>query len=110
MECQSMKLDSSQRRNSQMDAKSPRPELTEDAARIKRMSRRGMLKAGALGLASASTLGVLASSAKAPNRVAHAAPSTLPDIQFDISNFVAPVQTINNVLVQFGPVYAGFIT
>ena len=34
----------------------------------------------------------------------------LPDIQFDIGPFIAPVQTINGVNVRFGPVFTSFVT
>ena len=33
-----------------------------------------------------------------------------PDIQFDIGKFIAPVQTVGGVSVQFGPVFTTFMT
>jgi hypothetical protein len=32
----------------------------------------------------------------------------LPDVQFDLSSFIAPAQTVNGVMVQFPPVYTLF--
>src|SRR5260370_23533632 len=72
-------------------------------------SRRAALKMGALGL-SATTMSTLETLAWVPQRLAHAAPSTLPDIQFDISNFIAPAQSINGIVFRFGPVYTLFVT
>ncbi len=74
------------------------------------LSRRSILKLGALSLASATTLSALDTLAFVPKRLAQAAPTTLPDIQFDIGNFIAPVQTINNIPFQFGPVFTLFVT
>jgi hypothetical protein len=71
-------------------------------------SRRTALKMGALGL-SAATMGIL-ETLPGVERLAHAAPANLPDIQFDISNFIAPAQTINGVQFRFGPVYTLFVT
>jgi len=71
-------------------------------------SRRTALKMGALGL-SAATMGTLESLANV-ERLAHAAPATLPNIQFDISHFIAPARTINGIQVRFGPVYTLFLT
>jgi hypothetical protein len=89
-----------------------RPEdiLTEPKPRA--LSRRALLKVGALGLASAATLGMVDGLAFLPRRVAMAAPvaSGLPDIQFDIGNFIAPVQTINGLQFHFGPVFTLFVT
>src|SRR5437660_6667466 len=80
-----------------------------------RLNRRQLLKVGTAGLVSVSTLGLLESLAWKPVRVAHAAPlANLPEIQFDLSAFIAPAQTLNdgggNVLVQFGPVFTLFLT
>ena len=71
-------------------------------------SRRAALKMGALGL-SAATMGIL-ETLPGVERLAHAAPASLPDIQFDISNFIAPAQTINGVQFRFGPVYTLLLT
>lgn len=38
------------------------------------------------------------------------AASSLPDIQFDIANYIAPAQTIDGVSVRFGPVHTTFLT
>src|SRR5439155_678521 len=43
-------------------------------------------------------------------RLAMAAPATLPDIQFDIRAFVPPAQTVDGVVVRFGPVFTRFVT
>ena len=74
------------------------------------VNRRILLKAGigVLGV-SAATFGAL-EIFMPPNRIAHAAPPTLPNIQFDISNYIAPVQTINGVNFRFGPVYTLSLT
>lgn len=72
------------------------------------ISRRNVLKYGALGLVGAGMLSTLKEMVTAPNRIAHAAPASLPDIQFDIANYIAPAQTIDNVLFRFGPVYTVF--
>ncbi len=72
------------------------------------LSRRDLLKLGAFGLA-ASTLGIL-EGGWLPERIAHAAPQTLPDIQYDITSYIAPAQTIDGVLFQFGPVHGLFLT
>src|SRR5262245_43600816 len=71
------------------------------------VSRRSLLKVGAAGLL-ASQAGLLQRLARVPDRVALAA-SGLPDIQFDIGNFIAPAFTENGVLVRFGPVYTLFV-
>ena len=69
------------------------------------VSRRDLLKLGVFGtVATAATLAGIDALAWAPKRFAVAATS-FPDIQFDIGNFIAPVQTINGVPVHFGPVF-----
>jgi len=73
------------------------------------ISRRKVLKVSALGIA-ASTLGVLETLSLVPKRMAYATPLNLPDIQFDISDYIGPVTTINDVLVRFGPVHTLFLT
>ncbi len=96
-----------------MDNRHSQPLFSEvgpQPARVKRqVSRRAMLKLGALGVA-ASTLGILEAQAWLPRRIAHAAPARLPDIQFDISNYLAPARTIDGVLFRFGPVHTLFVT
>ncbi len=72
------------------------------------LSRRSLLKLGAFGLA-ASTLGIL-EGGWLPQRIAHATPQALPDIQYDIAGYLAPAQTIDGVLFQFGPVHSLFLT
>jgi len=69
-----------------------------------RVSRRDVLRAGA-GAALMSAIGELAWT---PQRLAMAA-GTLPNIQFDIGNFIPPAQTINGVSVRFGPVFVLFV-
>jgi hypothetical protein len=71
-----------------------------------RVSRRSVLKAGAGGLLAAQ-LAFFEELAWKPQRLAFAA-GPLPNIQFDIGNFIAPAQTINGVLVRFGPVFCLF--
>jgi hypothetical protein len=71
------------------------------------VSRRTALKAG-LGTALASQLAFFDEIVVKPERPALAA-GPLPNIQFDIGNFIAPAQTINGVQVRFGPVFVLFV-
>jgi len=73
-----------------------------------RVSRRSVLKLGASGLTMA-TLGALGST-WVPTRLAHPAPSSLPSIQFDIGDYIGPVEAINGIDFRFGPVFTSFIT
>ncbi|HVB25472.1 MAG TPA: hypothetical protein VNG51_26280 [Ktedonobacteraceae bacterium] len=96
-----------------MDTQHSQPALPEEngaacPAGEGQLSRRSLLKLGAFGLA-ASTLGIL-EGGWLPDRIAHAAPLTLPDIQYDIKSYLAPAQTIDGVLFQFGPVHTLFLT
>ncbi len=88
----------------------PEDIVTEPKPRA--LSRRTVLKLGAVGLASAATLGLVESLALLPRRVALAAPvaAGLPDIQFDIGNYIAPIQTINGLQFHFGPIFTLFVT
>ena len=70
-------------------------------------SRRTVLKA-TLGAALAAQLEFFDRLALTPDRPALAA-GTLPNIQFDIGNFIAPAQTLNGVQVRFGPVFCLFV-
>lgn len=80
------------------------PEAVAEAG-TKQLSRRKLLKAGAaLSVTTAATLSVLETLVWTPQRMAHAAPSNLPDIQFDISGYIAPAYSTNNVLVRFGAI------
>lgn len=74
-------------------------------------SRRAVVATGGLATALA-TLEMVGKGAWAPKRVAAEAGAALalPDIQFDIGNFIAPVQTIDGIQVQFGPVNTVFAT
>jgi len=77
------------------------------------VSRRTVLKAGGTLGASVAALTVLDQLAWKPIRgVAEAA--TLPDIQFDIGDFIAPALNVDDgggaVTVRFGPVYTVFVT
>ncbi|HEY7351034.1 MAG TPA: hypothetical protein VH599_22185 [Ktedonobacterales bacterium] len=87
---------------------SPDEIVTEPKQRT--LSRRSVLKIGALSFASATTLSALDALAFLPKRVAQAAGGSLPDIQFDIGNFIAPVQTINGIQFHFGPVFTLYAT
>jgi hypothetical protein len=73
-----------------------------------RVSRRSVIKAGAMGLF-ASELALLGKLATRPDRMAFASGS-LPDIQFDIGNFIPPAQNFNGIPFRFGPVFTGFAT
>jgi hypothetical protein len=95
--------------------KSPnnRPAVSpDDIVKIskKPVSRRSLLKMGAMSAAAATTLASIDSLTWAPKRVAQAAPTTFPDIQFNIGSFIAPAQTFNGFLFQFGPVNTVFLT
>jgi len=68
------------------------------------VSRRALLKLGLAGTTAAALTSIDAL-AWAPQRLPLAKAATFSDIQFDIGNFINPVQTINGVPVQFGPVY-----
>jgi hypothetical protein len=76
------------------------------------LTRRSLLKAGALG-AGASVLGSVGGLAVRPVRQAFAATS-FPDIQFDLGNFIAPAVTVNdgagNVTVRFATVFTTHTT
>jgi hypothetical protein len=74
------------------------------------ISRRTLLKLGALGLGAAATFGALEAVSFVPRRQALAAPRSYPNIQFDIGKYIAPVQTINGIPFHFGPVYTLFLT
>jgi hypothetical protein len=78
--------------------------------RHERLPRRTLLKLGMFGLASASMVGAIEAMAWQPRRVAHAAPDELPDIQFNISDYIAPAQTMHGINVRFGPVFTLFVT
>jgi hypothetical protein len=64
---------------------------------------------GAAG-AAGSTLGLLNDVVRPPARAAAQAPARLPDIQFDVGDFIAPVETIDGVKFRFGPVFTKFVT
>jgi hypothetical protein len=67
-----------------------------------------VLKAGSAG-APAALLTMLDGIAWKPLRPA-IAQTALPDIQFDIANFIAPATAVDGVQVQFGPVHTTFLT
>ncbi len=85
------------------------PSLQSERQRS-RLPRRTLLKLGMFGLASASMVGVIESMAWLPRRVAHAAPDDLPDIQFNIGDYIAPAQTMHGIDMRFGPVFTLFVT
>jgi len=74
------------------------------------VSRRTVLKAAAATGLALSTHGLVELLAQPTMRLAMAAPATLPDIQFDIRAFVPPAQTVDGVVVRFGPVFTRFVT
>src|SRR5213593_2417879 len=73
------------------------------------LSRRSVLKLGGLGLVS-TALELMLGPVWTPRRIAQAAPSGLPDIQFDIGDYTAPAETIDGIPFRFGPVFTSFIT
>ena len=86
-------------------------------AQSQRLSRRRLLKTGATSVISATAIaGALETLTFPFQRVALAAPTStnLPDIQFDIGNFIPPAQTFNDgggsILMRFGPVFSLFLT
>ncbi|HEX5401042.1 MAG TPA: hypothetical protein VFX16_01930 [Pseudonocardiaceae bacterium] len=68
--------------------------------------RRTVLKAGAVGGAAA-VMAMLDEFAWSPLRPAMAATAP-PDIQFDLSSYIAPATSVDGVAVQFGPVFTLF--
>jgi hypothetical protein len=86
-------------------------------AQSQRLSRRTLLKKGAVSMVSATAIAsALEALAFTPQRIALAAPAStnLPNIQFDLGNFIPPAQMFNDgggsVLLRFGPVYTLFLT
>lgn len=79
------------------------------APQPKPVRRRTVLKAGAVGTTTA-LLAMMDDVARAPKRLALAATTTLPDIQFDLGAFIAPATTVDGVAVQFPPLYTLFQT
>jgi hypothetical protein len=74
------------------------------------LSRRDVLAGiGAAGLAG-SALGLFDDAVRPLQRVAAQAPAILPDIQFDVGEFLAPVETVEGVRFRFGPVFTKFVT
>ncbi|HXM57677.1 MAG TPA: hypothetical protein VOB72_19925 [Candidatus Dormibacteraeota bacterium] len=71
----------------------------------KGVTRREMLKVGAVGL-TASQIALFEQLVKAPEREVIAA--SLPDIQYDIGNFIAAAQNFNGIPFRFGPVFTTF--
>jgi hypothetical protein len=98
-----------------MDEQQSRPTVLADDSQSstslhrRQLSRRMLLKLSTLGLA-ASTLVILEAEEWLPQRVAHAAPSSLPDIQYDIASYLPPAQTIDGIQFSFGPVNTLFLT
>jgi hypothetical protein len=71
------------------------------------ISRRRILQFGAAGAGALVTR--LDQRFTLPNRVPHQTPSRLPEIQFAIGDFLAPVRTIDGVGFRFGPTYTQFL-
>lgn len=78
-------------------------------------SRRALLRAGTLGTALVAT-GIIGETAP-PQRIAHAAPARLPEIQFDIDPFLAPAVRISEpgapaggALFRADPAFTLFVT
>jgi hypothetical protein len=72
----------------------------------RRFGRRTALKVGAVGTAAA-FMSMLDELAWSPMRPAVAA-TALPDIQFDLSAYIAPATSVDGVAVQFQPVFTLF--
>ena len=71
------------------------------------VSRRKILQAGAVGAGALLTR--LDHRFPPPARIPHQTPTVLPEIQFDIGSFIAPVQTIEGAEFRFGPTYTQFL-
>jgi hypothetical protein len=67
------------------------------------LGRRALLKLGLFG-AAGYQLGLIDRTARPTQRLAHPRPAGLPDIQFDVADFLGPVETIDGVRFRFGPV------
>lgn len=93
-----------------MDKPAARSELDAILEDEKKLSRRDIFRFGALGIASLPAITSLQALAIVPQRIPQAIPHHLPDIQFDLSKFIAPAQTIDGVLFRFGPVHTCFTT
>jgi hypothetical protein len=89
------------------------PKSSSGAKAEKKLNRRRLIQLGAAGFVSATTLGALEKIAWQPVRLAEAA-TTLPDIQFDIANFLPAAISLNDgagtIVVNFGPIYTVFLT
>ena len=68
-----------------------------------------MLRTSALASALA-TLDLVGKAAFLPARPAVAATAALPDIQFDIGNYISVPRSIDNIVVQLPPVHTTFLT
>ncbi|HEU5382369.1 MAG TPA: hypothetical protein VFV38_43705 [Ktedonobacteraceae bacterium] len=73
----------------------------------KPLSRRALLKVGGASAVAAS-LASVGALAWMPKRAQAMPFSGFPDIQFDIGRFIAPVETVAGIQVQFGPVFTFF--
>ncbi len=74
------------------------------------LTRRALLqRAAGLGLA-ASTLSALDLLALAPTRALAHTPSGLPEVQYEIEKYIAPVFKAEGVKIRLGPVYTTFAT
>jgi len=71
--------------------------------------RRLLASAARLGLAT-STLGALDALARTPRRAAAAGRRALPEIQFDVNDFVEPARAVDGVVVRFPPLYTSYTT
>jgi hypothetical protein len=69
-----------------------------------------MLKMSAFGLAAGSLVALDKAGLSLTRLEAHAAPATLPDIQYDIVPYLGPVQTIEGVQFRMGPMHSTFVT
>ncbi len=92
----------------------PEAQTTSAHTVLGQPSRRVVLKGTGALAAALATLELTGRAARLPIREplpgAVNAASSLPDIQFDIGNYIAPAQTISGVPVRFGPVHTTFLT
>lgn len=85
------------------------PEGAEQEPAQHGFSRRTMLRTSALATALA-TLDLVGKASFLPARPAVAATASLPDIQFDIGNFISAPRTVGGIMVQLPPVHTTFLT
>jgi hypothetical protein len=99
-----------------VDAEQPREATPPTPPTQPTLSRRTALKSAAALATAMGTLELVGRAARLPERTASAAEAAdvaaaaLPDIQFDIGNFIAPAQNLGGIQMQLPPVNTVFLT